>query len=257
MFKGSCVFKISRLWHQATLGKIMKNKRSEDKYFNVPIEIFSGFMLDHQTVLRNVADYAIYAHSLKLEFDSPEDKVKHAASYFNVTLGSALMTLNNGKKLNGIYQDGAPKTGISLPMFWDYFDNEKSDFEKICLLGFLAIKSILQKKSFQKLDNKYWLSRMDGRAKSVKEISELSKEIRFYANEYQTKKIKSSLVLNWGLVTYSRYTRGFYVSYKLSLEELIYEAEKKRISVREKEYKKMEQQALQNVLNRLKNEGHK
>jgi hypothetical protein len=89
--------------------------------------------------------------------------------------------------------------------------------------------------------NKYWLSRMDGNPKTIKDFSELSPEIEKFSSEYQTKKIKRALRNGWGLVTYSRYCRGFYVSFKIPLMELILEAEKRRISTKEKQYKAHEQ----------------
>jgi hypothetical protein len=37
------------------------------------------------------------------------------------------------------------------------------------------------------MGNNYWLARIDGKAKTINDIKDLSKEIRKYANEYQTK----------------------------------------------------------------------
>jgi hypothetical protein len=72
-----------------------------------------------------------------------------------------------------------------------------------------------------------------------------------YTNEYQTKKIKTELQYSWGLVHYARWTHGFYVSFKLSLEELIFEAEKRRKSVKEKQRKREEKETLDRVLSTL------
>ena len=91
---------------------------------------------------------------------------------------------------------------------------------------------------------------MDGKSKSC-EFDNLTKEIRKYANEYQTKKIKYELRDGWKLIHYSRYTRGFYVSFKLTLQELVYEAEKRRKSFRQKKQKEVEKEALKRALKRL------
>jgi hypothetical protein len=79
----------------------------------------------------------------------------------------------------------------------------------------------------------------------------LSSSIYKYANEYQTKKIKYQLSEYWNLITYSRYTRGFYVSFSLSLDELVYEAEKRRKSVKEKQKRQLQNEAVKNALIRL------
>lgn len=230
------------------------SKKSEHKYFNFPIVLLEGFIRNDE-VLDNIFDYAIYAHTLKYEYGDYVEMIKSASKYFGVKTGDALKTYRNGEMLYNSIPRKTPKVGLSLDIFWDYYKNDKDEFQKVCLLGFLAIKSILQNKAYCKMTNKFWLSRMDGKTKSVNTYDDLSPEILKYANEYQTKKIKTELIHNWSLEHYSRYTRGFYVSFKLSQEELIYEAEKKRKSTKEKQRKFSEQIALERVLSRLNNQN--
>jgi len=78
-----------------------------------------------------------------------------------------------------------------------------------------------------------------------------SAAIRKYSTEYQIRKIKNSLVDNWNLVTYSRYNRGFYISLKLPLEKLAFEAEKQRVNVKNKKRKAEIKQAYLNAMKRL------
>ncbi len=221
------------------------------RYFNFPIQLLEGFLTDQLKVLNNICDYAIYDHCLKLEHGTEIQRITASAEYFNVTLGSVQRTLKDGKALHNSIDEKSPKVGINLTIFWDYFKNEKTEFDNVCLLAFLAIKSIVQKKTYCKVDNRFLLARMDGKAKSC-DFEQLSSEIFKYANEYQTKKIKTALRNGWSLTTYSRYTRGFYVSFSMTLESLIYEAEKRRQSTKEKQYKIAEKEALNNVLLRLK-----
>jgi len=142
-------------------------------------------------------------------------------------------------------------SGINSKIIYDYRTNFKTDFDKVCLLAFLAIKSIIANKAYCKIDNNFLWSRMDGNSKSV-DVSELSEEVKVYANRYQIDKIKKELIFNWYLVYYSRHTRGFYVSFKLDLEELVFEAEKKRKAVKEKQQKQAQNEALKKALERLK-----
>ncbi len=224
----------------------------EPKYFNFPIVLLEGFLVDDKRVLKNIFDYALYAHTLDYEFGDEEQMMSDAQEYFGVTCGNKNRTYENGENLYNSIPEKTPMVGINKDRWFDYYKNDKPEFDKVSLLGFLAIKSILQNKAYCKIDNKFWLSRMDGKAKSIKDNSELSKELLIYANEYQTKKIKSELIDNWGLVHYSRYTRGFYVSYNLNINDLVFEAEKRRKSTKEKQRKEAEQLALKKALERLK-----
>lgn len=233
---------------------------TDEKYFNFPIVLLQGFMKDSKKVLNDIFDYALhqkaseYLNDSKEEFshiETADEAMRITENYFGVTTGDKKRTFKNGKALNDSLPDGLPMVGINKDVFFDYYKNEKSEFEKVCLLGFLGIKSILQNKAYCKMTNKYWLARMDGKVKAVNNYSELSRELIKYANEYQTGKIKFELIENWNLEHYSRYTRGFYVSFKLKLEELIYQAESKRKSTKENQRKFSEKVALERVLNRL------
>lgn len=229
----------------------MAKSKNDERYFNFPIQLLGGFMIDSVKSLGDINRFAIYENCLKLEHGTEEEKMISSASFYNMALNNPAVSLREGIRLYRSIPSNVPRAGLNLSIFWDFYQNEKSDFDKICLLGFLAIKSILQKNTYCKIDNKYWLSRMDGKSKSVSDYGELSNEIRIYANEYQTKKIKMALRDNWGLVTYSRYTRGFYISYSLTLEQLIYEAEKRRKATKENQYKQEEKEALKKVLEKL------
>lgn len=223
---------------------------SKEKYFNVPVQLFAGFMEDSEKCLKNVFDYSVYIHSTDLTGNEKE-RFKASCEWYEVNAGNTEQSIQNGKQLTRETPDNSPKVGLKLSTFWDYYKNEKTDFEKLCLLGFLGIKSILQNKAYCKIDNKFWLSRMDGKAKSASELWELSESIKKYSNEYQTVKIKTELRNNWGLTTYSRHTRGFYVSFSLTLEQLVYEAEKRRKSTIDKQNREREKEAIKAALKKL------
>ena len=223
---------------------------ADEKYFNVPVQLMEGFLANDKAVLNKMLYYALYAHSEKMEFGNEAERFAASANYFGVQIGSIKTAIKTGKELFNTTDDSSPMVGINLKVFWDYYKNHKPEFDKACLLAFLALRSILQKKSYCKIDNRFLLARMDGKARSC-EFTALSEEVFKYANEYQTKKIKKALSDAWGLVTYSRYTRGFYVSFKLSLVDLVFEAEKRRESVKEKQRKDEVNDALQQARERL------
>lgn len=223
---------------------------ADEKYFNFPIQLLQGFMVDHEKALNNILLYSLYAHSLKLEYGNELECFKSSLDYYSVEFGNPLSAYNKAVKIYEQVDSNGPKAGINKKVFWDFRDSHKTAFEKGVLLAFLALKSIVQMKPYCKVDNKFMLARMDGKAKAC-ELTELSKEISQFANEYQTKKLKAALVDGWGLITYSRYTRGFYVSFKLSLDDLVYEAEKRRQSYKDKQRKQEINDALEKAKARL------
>jgi len=221
-------------------------------YFNFPIILLKDFLSDTPKVMNEIMYYALFNHTNTLRLGSEEDKIESAYRFFGLIPGDKKLIL--GKKLVNSIGFKTPKVGINKDICFDFYENHKTEFEKVCLLAFLAIKSVLGDKAYIKLTNRFWLSRMAGNAKTCGS-DELPKWLKKYDNEYQTKKIKIELRNNWGLKTYSRYTRGFYVSFILDIDTLIFEAEKRRKSIKEKNYKKLENEALKKALLKLNNIG--
>lgn len=223
-------------------------QETKTKYFNFPIQLLDGFMVDHMKVLNDIFSYAVYKHAAdKLTEGTIAHRWGKSLNYFGVTGG----VLKNGKLLYDSIPVKSPIAGISIEKYFDFYKNEKTDFEKATLLAYLALKSILGKDSYQKLDNAYLLSRMDGKVKSFKDNIKLSDEIYKYSHPYAVRKLKKELKNYWGLKEYSYYTRGFYVSFSMPLEELVFQAEKRKKSTKEKVAKKLQKEAREKALLRL------
>jgi hypothetical protein len=222
------------------------------RYFNFPIQLISGFMANPNKCLSDIANYAVYEHSLKMNNSKELERFEVSADYYGIKFSNTKNSLSNGKLLYNSIPTKSPKVGLSTQIYWDFYKNDKTEFDKICLLGFLALKSIVQKKACCKTNNKLWLARMDGK-KTIKEFSDLSSSIAKYNNEYQTVKIKNDLRINWGLITYSRYTKGFYISFKINLDSLVYYAENNRTSNKIKQLKASNKLALDKALLRINN----
>ena len=208
-------------------------------YLNIPIPLLSGFLDDSRSSIRNIYYYSLYAHFIKITKGSDKEKYKESCEYLNFQIVDREENLRLGKALYSKYQN-APMTGIDRDLYSEYNTMEKSDFEKACFLAFHALKSIAGNKTFQKTDNKLLWARMDGKVKSIKDLSELSERLRFFTQEYQTLKIKRELQENWGLIYYAQQTRGFYISFRLDLKSLIIEAMKRK-------RKSIEKQRLHNL----------
>ncbi len=229
---------------------------SSYEYYNFPIQLINGFLDDSKKVLIDISHYCIY----RVFIDNFEKNSGSFTGYqkacddFGIEFKNVAAAYQNGKDLYEATIDKSPMVGMTSEMYWDYMTNEKSEFEKVLLLGDLAFKSILGAKSYIKLDNKYWFSRMNGSVKSIVK-EEISPKLQRYLNEYQTKKIKNQLIAGWGLASYSRYNRGFYVSYKMTLDDLAYHAEKIRKSTQDKKIKNDVKSAHEKALERLEKEG--
>ncbi|WP_027880399.1 hypothetical protein [Mesoflavibacter zeaxanthinifaciens] len=233
-----------------------KNKNNS-KYFNFPVQFLTGFLENPITSLNIICKYCLYHHSLKLNNNKKIDRFIAATFYFDLSYGDGghqayVDAMNDAERIynNSIAEHGEnpPKTGLKIEVFKRFIIENKSKFDYTCLLAFLALKSIIGKKPYCKTTNNYWLARMDGKTHSVNDKSELSDQIQKFSNEYQTKKIKSELQNSWGLITYSRYTRGFYISFQMKLEDLIYQAELNRKSTLDKQRKLEQKIVLERVL---------
>lgn len=244
------------------------------RYFNFPIELLEGFMLHSDEVLKNIMSYAIYVKykGLKERLEESGEEFEWyngeeysiddmeilniVLKYFRIKSPDPIKLKEEGYYLYYNYEHCEVKTGLNTSIFWDYFNKEKKDFDKISLLGHLAFKSIIQNKSYNKITRLYLLSRMDGKSKSIKDFSLLSKEIFKYSNHYQSRKLKEELNLNWGIEIYSpKNSRGFYASYKMSIDDLIYQAEKRRKKNRIEKLKLEKQKAYSKAMDKLRREN--
>ncbi len=227
---------------------------SDIRYFNFPVVLLQDFMDNSKTSLKNILYYSLYSHSLRLDYGDEMERFRNAVEYYDVPVKNIDDEFFFAQELYDFTPANTPIVGLNTDIFWRFFLNKKTDFEKICLLGFLAIKSILGEKSYCKIDNRFWLSRMAGLPKSC-DIDFLPDVFQKYSSEYMTKKIKNELKDNWGLKSYSRYTRGFYVSFDMTLENLVRTAEAKRKASKEKQKRLEEKELVQKVLQELKAAG--
>ena len=227
-------------------------KRTEEEYFNFPICLLNGFLREPDKVLNDILYYAIYSRSITLDYSKIDQRFIYSAESLGVSIGgNPTLKRKRGQELYESIPNNVPRSGISREMFWDFYKEEKTDFERVCLLAYLALKSIIGNKTYAKIGNNILLARMDGKERTITDFSELSDEVRKYANEYQTKKIKNELMLFYGLTYYSRYTKGFYFSFKLDNYELIKIAETRRKNNKLKEIERQQKESLNKVLNEL------
>ena len=219
---------------------------SEQRFFNFPIMMLQGVLegwKDKKEFLRDVLYFHIQSHAYKLEdlneYEETEvQRFKRSAEYWGVKMsGNIERSHERGAELISEFETSKVFVGISTDVFWNFYQNEKTQFEWECLAAFLALKSILGKKTFCKSNNALLYARMSGN-ESVTDLHSLT------FSRFHRDKIILKLEIEWNLKYYSRYTKGFYFGIDTTLQDLIFFAEDRRESFKAKELKKSKDEIL-------------
>jgi hypothetical protein len=149
-------------------------------------------------------------------------------------------------------EKGKSYCSINIRMLNDFLVNDKKEKEWIELIAFLSIRSILGRSKYKLTNNKHILSRMLGVDKysdlakvnlSIEQNKLIIKYTKLDFNgtrnvcPHKMKRLFNKLELDWRVLTYSRYTRGLFISIdgKCSLDELVEACERRREKNRVKE----------------------
>lgn len=213
-------------------------------YFTFPISIFKDAFNDISVAANNTMFFAGYSITTGLEYDEEEEKMKYAARKLNMTYGNPTAAYKSGEKLYRQH-NGSPMTSISTTIIFDYYKNEKTEFQIASLMAFAAVRSILQKKAYCKTNKGHIHARMFGYA-SIKDMpKKLSEMETKYKKRWHIDKVLRELELNWGLKTFSNHTRGLYIGFdKVSYEQLATINEEKKIKNKVEALKQIKNEAL-------------
>lgn len=235
-------------------GTMRNSTPMADKYLNFPIPLLQDAFSDIRKTMNDIMRYAGYAHTPKLVYGNKYERIEAAGRYFGITFGNVNSVYTEGKTLHDSLPSNSPMTGISTTICFDFYENHKRPDEIAVLLAYLAIKSAIGAKPYTKLTNEYSVARMGGYANIKDMPNPLPNPLLKYYTRRKLDKIKQELQLNWNVNIYSIYTRGFYVSIdnKFSLDKLVFEAEKRRKSTKEKQLKQKKENARKRALEALK-----
>ena len=198
-------------------------KNDKPKYLNFPISLLQGFMEATKGALGNILDYCII-----YEMEVHQKPFIEARKMFNMAEPYDIMNfVEDAKVVFNSTPRNQPRTGLEVEMFWEYYQNNKSDEEKAILLAFLAIKSIVGMNFFYKLGKQEIIfHRMAGHTKAE---GELPDTIKPFCTRYKFDKIKAELQDHWGISFYSCHVRGMYISTELDTSLLAYHVEKQKM----------------------------
>ena len=223
-----------------------------ERFFNFPIMMMQGVLegwKDKKEFLKDVLYFHIENHAQKIEdlneYEETEvQRFKRSAEFWGVKMsGNIERSYERGAELIAEFETSKVFVGISTEIFWNFYNENKTDFEWECLAAFLALKSILGNKTFCKSNNGLLYARMSGYESADVNSITLS---RFHRD-----KIIQELEDNWNLKYYSRYTKGFYFGFDIGINDLVFEAEKRRKSTKEKLRNDEKKKALAEALKRL------
>lgn len=166
--------------------------------------------------------------------------------------------INTGVKIKNNLQPKEPIASANLDVLKSFLNNKsKDENDKIQLIGFLAIKSIIGGKEFEKTNKKLILARMMGYSSysdiNSDELNETLSYIfeRFY-HRYHMDNLITMLELDWHLITYSNKVRGIYLAIdKISLDDLALYVEKQKKKARLIELKRLKNEAKNKAIRRL------
>jgi len=231
-----------------------ENPKRDDRFFTFPVCLLENGIEDIQKATYKIISYCLYVEARK-NTGTGEEKMKKAIKYFKIPLKpnfSYQTIYDEAEQIFNTIPARPPKTSVNVKIVKEFHHENKDEFEIVCFLAFAALRSILQKKPFVRITNDFFLARMAGHNKALKEDGEpLPESLKKYCNRYQIDKIKTELRNNWRLKYYGFKTYGFYISFQLELTDLIFQVEKKRKKNVNKLYKEEEKEAKRKAIYKL------
>jgi hypothetical protein len=208
-------------------------KKEKPKYGTVPIMLLRDIHKDQNGTIHKMFDYAIYDRMRKnspmLEHeDFDEMGIQHSMEYLGLEPNNLFSRLEGGRIVYDTFQ-GAPNASMSIGMLLEFLE-VKTEYELMVFSFYCAIRSMIGTKPYLKATDSYWIARAFGYS-TTKEYEnsnprQSEKDMRAkYSKRYWLDKIKLTLRHEWYL-TYLPTNkhikiRGFYVSTKMELKELV------------------------------------
>lgn len=193
-----------------------------EKYYNFPCVLWKDYLLQEK---REQIKENVCAYVMAVKYDEIKD-MSQVRKDLDIKGGDDDKILGNGHRLIGECGRGKnAQFSVNKDIFWDFHNNFHTDEERVLLLAYLALKSLIGKQAYIKTNAKMWLSRMDGNTKPIDE-SLLSRPIRAWATPYKIRKLKALLWKYYHVGFYSANVHGFYASVKLTSAKLMAQIKK-------------------------------
>lgn len=214
----------------------MTNIPEKHKYITFPVELIKDAFDDIGSVCNNALCYAIY-----VKYSECED-LHETCDFLGIEPNASYIEsiVTDGKGIYEKYRTNGtcPMVSIGSAAIFNYLVNPKTDFEISVFCAMCAAKSIIGSKPYYpKCTTDYFIARMFG-FRSVNEFMASEPKPEYYQKYFSTKEqvryqltkklIKGVLVEHCYLKYYATKMRGFAISFKMDLEDLVYEIELKK-----------------------------
>lgn len=187
----------------------------EKRFLHFPIPLLKGFMEKPSECLDDIFCYAVFSLIINRTVDCIEEFEKN----WEIIISSedVSVILKKGEILyNRFLGTNFPYTGLHLSTY-NRYQNAENELKNICLLAFLALKSIIQTKAIQNAKMVFILSRMAGSSGKTDNIPE---KIKYWMeSRYRRDQVFLQLEKSFGLVRAYK-ARGITYSFTLSQEKL-------------------------------------
>lgn len=161
--------------------------------------------------------------------------IHQALSFLKITNSNELATIKNAKMIEKEMPKNCPMPMINVDRLFNFRDHDKSEFELVQFATYIGLRSILGNKQYCKTNKLHLISRAFGYT-SHRDVPNrfVSADVGMlhnkYSKRYHIDKIIEALELNWGVIVYSKHTRGLYISMenKMSIYDLALVSESRK-----------------------------
>lgn len=226
----------------------------DSKYLMFPLSMMRNFFIEPQKTMNDVISFGVAKYAESVDTDILEG--------LNIIVNSLDADLKIYNRIMKSRPERDPWVMINKGLCFDYRDNVKTEFELAQMAAFVAIRSILGRKSYCKTNKDHIAARMFGYSSHAK-VPDLTANLQTiymrYTDRYKMDQLLSMLEMNWNVKLYSRKgRRGIYIttSNSISMKELVEKAEK-TLRQRIIEHKKNKDEIIKQVLCNLNNDESK
>jgi hypothetical protein len=201
---------------------------------------------DSKSFLSKVLRVGVYFYSKTLN-GSADKCYKDALKFYKLSPAEFTRESFDVSDILDMIPEKYPVVGIEQDMLYDYFHNDKTYFDIICLSAFLGIKSILGTKSYCKTNKSLIHARMFGYSTPKDMPAQLPPLEEKYKIRWHMDKVLQELQTDWYLKTISNHQRGMYVSFDLSIQELAVKSEMNKQFTKAYKLKALKREAIKDA----------
>lgn len=144
-------------------------------YFNTPIELYRGFLDSPPQCLGAVIDYLVGVGDYD-NLKQAEDDI----GFKYTTTGDRKEYLQRCKYIYGQTQYSGVLFSIPRALYWDYFNNVKTEKQNLLLLAYLSLKSMSGRRDINISNAANLFNRMAGYAGKPREGEKITGRMAYY-----------------------------------------------------------------------------